>query len=86
MSPQMIRSMIQIEVRSMRGSPRPEIRIGALVLDERLHPGIVADDEIRGPIRRVMLDGSIRDTWASEIVLVDEKEFELAIALREVGG
>jgi len=67
----------------MRGSPRPEIRIWEIVLDESLRPGIVADDDFRKPIRRVMLDGSIRDVWASELVIADEDEFEMAIVLRE---
>jgi len=53
------------------------------VLNEEFRPGVVADDEIRQPIRRVMLDGSIRDVWASELVIADEDEFEMAIVLRE---
>lgn len=52
-------------------------------MDESLRPGIVADDDFRKPIRRVMLDGSIRDVWASELVIADEDEFEMAIVLRE---
>jgi len=68
----------------MRGSPRPEIRFGALVIDGLLRPGVVADDEIRKPIRHVRLDGSIEEAWASDLVIADEREFEMAIALREM--
>ena len=70
----------------MRGAPRPEIRIGEFVIDEGLRPGIVLDDEVRQPIRRVRLDGHIEDLWASELVPVDLGEFEQALILREVGG
>jgi hypothetical protein len=69
----------------MKGSPRPEMRSGELVIDERLRPGIIADDEIRNPIRKVSISGVIEEAWAASLVIADEDEFEMALVLREVG-
>jgi len=68
----------------MRGAPRPEIRIGDLGLDDDLRPVLVADDDVRHPIRRVMDGGAIEEVWASELVIVDHERFEMAIILREM--
>lgn len=65
----------------MRGSPRPDIRVGALVIDEDLRAGVVTDDDVRCPIRKVMLWGSITDIWASDLEPVGVREFEKALIL-----
>jgi len=54
------------------------------VIDGLLRPGVVADDEFRKPIRHVNLDGSIEEVWAFDLMIVDEGEFEMALALREM--
>jgi hypothetical protein len=68
----------------VRGSPRPEIRSGDLVMDGLLRPGVVVDDEMRKPIRHVRFEGDIEEVWASDLVATDEREFEMAIIMREM--
>ena len=71
-------------VSKMRGAPRPEMKKGSLVIDPNLRPGIIADDDIVHPIRKIRLDGCIVEVWAADLVIVDEKEFEKALVLREM--
>ena len=63
------------------GIPNPTIRLGALVLNANLRPAVMVDDEVQSPIRKIRLEGRVVSVWASDIVGVDNDEFELALAL-----
>ena len=70
----------------MLGSPRSGIRFGSRVIDSRLRPGIVVDDEVRCAIRLIRVGATYERAWASDLLEVDDAEFELAIMLRELSG
>ena len=70
----------------MRGSPRPEIRVGDIVIDEELRPCVVIDDSVYQSIRSVMAAGVEKSVWASDLTPVTTEEFELAIMLEVLEG
>ena len=70
----------------MRGSPRPEIRVGDIVIDEELRPCVVIDDSVYHSIRSVMAAGVEKSVWASDLTPVTTEEFELAIMLEVLEG
>jgi hypothetical protein len=63
---------------------RPEIRRNSLVImevDDRVVPGVVADDDIHNPIRLVQVSGGITGVLADDLELTDREIFEKAIYL-----